>query len=55
MNIPKFIISDQQILNAVKYALEQNIKDPEIVNILMHDIEDEIEEVLYDYEERSEE
>lgn len=53
MNIPKFTISDQQILNAVKYALEQNIKNPKIVDILMQDVEDEIEEVLYDYEERS--
>lgn len=48
MNIPKFIISDLQILNAVKYALELHIKDPKIVAILMHDVEDEIETVLYD-------
>lgn len=48
MNEPKFIISEKQILNAVKYALELNIQEQRIVDILMHDIEDEIETVLYD-------
>ena len=48
MNKPKFIISEKQILNAVKYALELNIQEQRIVDILMHDIEDEIETVLYD-------
>ena len=48
MNERKFIISEKQILNAVKYALELNIKEQRIVDILMHDIEDEIETVLYD-------
>ena len=48
MNEPKFIISEKQILNAVKYALELNIQEQKIVNILMHDVEDEIEMVLYD-------
>ena len=48
MNEPKFIVSKKQILNAVKYALELNIQEQRIVDILMHDIEDEIETVLYD-------
>ena len=45
---PKFIITEKQILNAVKYALELNIQEQRIVDILMHDVEDEIETVLYD-------
>ena len=48
MSEPKFIISEKQILNAVKYALELNIQEQRIVDILMHDIEYEIETVLYD-------
>ena len=48
MNEKKFIISEKQILNAVKYALESNIKEKRIVDILMHDVEYEIETVLYD-------
>jgi hypothetical protein len=48
MNEPKFIITEKQILNAVKYALELNIQESRIVDILMHDVEDEIETVLYD-------
>jgi hypothetical protein len=48
MNETKFIISEKQILNAVKYALELNIQEQRIVDILMHDVEDEIETVLYD-------
>lgn len=48
MNESKFIISEKQILNAVKYALELNIQEQRIVDILMHDVEDEIETVLYD-------
>ena len=44
----KFIISEKQILNAVKYALELNIQESKIVDILMHDVEDELETVLYD-------
>ena len=48
MNEPKFIITEKQILNAVKYALELNIQEQRIVDILMHDVEDEIETVLYD-------
>lgn len=48
MNESKFIISEKQILNAVKYALELNIQNRKIVDILMHDVEDEIETVLYD-------
>jgi len=48
MSEPRFIISEKQILNAVKYALELNIQEQKIVDILMHDVEDEIETVLYD-------
>ena len=48
MNEPKFIITEKQILNAVKYALELNIQEQIIVDIIMHDVEDEIETVLYD-------
>lgn len=48
MTKPKFIITEKQILNAVKYALELNIQEQRIVDILMHDVEDEIETVLYD-------
>ena len=48
MNETKFIISEKQILSAVKYALELNIQEHRIVDILMHDVEDEIETVLYD-------
>lgn len=48
MSEARFIISEKQILNAVKYALELNIQESRIVDILMHDIEDEIETVLYD-------
>ena len=48
MSEPKFVISKKQILNAVKYALELNIQEQRIVDILMHDVEDEIETVLYD-------
>ena len=48
MNEPKFVISEKQILSAVKYALELNIQEQKIVDILMHDVEDEIETVLYD-------
>ncbi len=48
MSEPRFIISEKQILKAVKYALELNIQEQRIVDILMHDVEDEIETVLYD-------
>ena len=48
MNETKFIISERQILDAVKYALKSNIKEQKIVDILMHDVEYEIETVLYD-------
>ena len=48
MNEPKFIITEKQILNAVKYALELNIQESRIVDILMHDVEDELETALYD-------
>ena len=48
MNEQKFIISEKQILNGVKYALELNLRDRRIVDILMRYIEDEIETVLHD-------
>jgi hypothetical protein len=48
MNETKFIVTEKQILDAVKYALELNIQESKIVDILMHDVEDEIETVLYD-------
>ena len=48
MSETKFIISEKQILNAVKYALELNIQEQRIVDILMHDVADEMETVLYD-------
>lgn len=58
MSETKFIITEKQILNAVKYALELNIQESRIVDILMHDVGDEIETVLYDdceeYESESE-
>lgn len=48
MSVPKFIISEKQIISAVKYALELNIQEKRIVDILMHDVADEIDTVLYD-------
>lgn len=48
MSETKFIISEKQILNAVKYALELNIQEQRIVDILMQDVEGKIEMVLYD-------
>lgn len=48
MSVPKFIVSEQQIISAIKYALELNIQEQKIVDILMHDIADEIDMVLYD-------
>ena len=44
----KFIISEIQILIAVRDALEVNIKELKIIDILMHDIMESIEAVLYD-------
>ena len=48
MSEPRFIISEKQILKAVKYALELNIQEQRIVDILMHDVENEMETILYD-------
>lgn len=48
MNEQKFIITEKQILNTVKYALELNIQEQRIVEILMHDVAEEIEIVLFD-------
>ena len=44
----KFIVTEKQMRDAVRYGLELNIQEQRIVDILMHDIEDEIETVLYD-------
>lgn len=44
----KFIVTEKQILQAVKYALELNIQESRIVDILMHDVGEEIETILYD-------
>lgn len=48
MSEPRFIISEKQILKAVKNALDLNINEPIIVDALMHKIENNIETVLYD-------
>lgn len=48
MSEPRFVISEKQILKAVKYALELSIQEQRIVDILMHDVEDELDTVLYD-------
>lgn len=48
MSEPKFIISEKQILDGVKYALELNMRDQRIVDILMRYITDEIKSVLHD-------
>ena len=48
MSETKFIVTRKQIRNAVKYALELNIQEQRIVDILLHDIEDELDTVLYD-------
>ena len=48
MNETKFIVSENQLLGAVKYALELNIQESKIVDILMHDVAVEIETILYD-------
>lgn len=44
----KFIITEREIINAVKCAIEFNIKEQKIVDILMRDVAEEIETVLYD-------
>lgn len=47
-----FIVSKNEILQSIKFALELNIQDERILNILMHDIENEIEtEMVYYCEE----
>ncbi len=38
----RFIATEKQILESVKFALELNIQEQRIVDILMHDIENEI-------------
>lgn len=55
MNVPKYIITEKQILKAVKYALELNIQESRIVDILLHDVEDGLETVLHDDCEKVEE
>ena len=48
MSAPKFIVSERQIISGVKCAIEKSIQEEKIVDVLMHDISDEIETVLYD-------
>lgn len=48
MKEQQFIISEEQILDAVKYALKSNIKEHRIVDILMQDVKYIIEKVLPD-------
>lgn len=44
----KFIITEREIINSVKCAVEFNIREQRIVDILMRDITEELEVVLYD-------
>ena len=48
MSASKFIVSQNQILDAVEYALELNIQNQRILNILMQDVTKEVETVLND-------
>ena len=44
----KYIVTEQQMVKAVRYALELNIEDSGIIDILMKDVIEEIETVLED-------
>lgn len=48
MNEPKYIVTEKQILDAVRYALELNKGKSKIVDILMHDVKYAVETVLQD-------
>lgn len=48
MSETKFIVTRKQILDAVKYALELDIQEQRIVDILLYDIDDELDTVLHD-------
>ena len=50
----KYIVTEQQMVKAVRYALELNIKDSGIIDLLMIDVIEEIETVLEDDCERME-
>lgn len=49
MSETRFIVTEKQILESVKFALELNIQEQRIVDILMHDIKNEIETQLEFY------
>lgn len=49
MSETRFIVTERQILDSVKFALELNIQEQRIVDILMHDVENEIETSLEFY------
>ena len=44
----EYIVTEKQILNAVRYALECNIAKSAIVDLLMKNIENVIETILED-------
>ena len=44
----KYIVEENQIVKAVKWGLEQSIKDKDIVDRLMRPIVDDLETVLED-------
>ena len=44
----KYIVTEQQMIKAVRYALELNIKNSKIIDIIMNDVIEEIETVLED-------
>lgn len=44
----KYIVTEQQMVKAVRYALELNIENSGIIDILMKDVIEEIEIVLED-------
>ena len=48
MDKTKYIVSEEDILGAVKYALKLNILDERLVKILMNDVAYEIETLLYE-------
>ena len=49
MSEKRYIVTESQILDNVEFALKLNIQEQSIVDILMHDIEEEIETLLEFY------
>lgn len=45
---PRYIVTDRQILDAVRYAIELSINKREIVDSIMRDVADEIDTILTD-------